>query len=402
MVTPLPEKHPGDESVQIAFDAIYNWNYESEIDQLRTLYANALDRQWIGMRDLDWERGIDRDAFSRSFTLAGMPIQQTDFWLNLPQETRWEVSRRSAAFMLSNFLHGEQGAMMVAAQLVNVVPHMDGKFYAATQTMDEARHVEVFAAYVNKLDEVHDIAPGLKRLLDNVLETDNWMMKAVGMQVVTEGLALYSFRDMRNQTEEPLLKQLLTNVSRDEARHTGYGIKYLNAVVPNLKPEEIREIEDFAFESARLLIDTRTQGSMRESLMKSWADIGIDPAIALSEIMKDRDKILADAEDGASMSQLSDKAKELLDKGKKDKPAKPANEGALTAVLAMGIMEEQMFCAPTKPGKVGQKTKPATQVKDEPFCMFQLENDVQAIVRVQANEEGELTCSLAFRRGEAE
>ena len=144
------------------------------------------------------------------------------------------MSRRSAAFMLSNFLHGEQGALMVAAQLVNAVPHMDGKFYAATQTLDEARHVEVFAAYIRKLDEVYPIAPGLKQLLDNVLAADDWKKKAVGMQVVAEGLALYSFRDMRNQTEEPLLKKLLTYVSRDEARHTGYGVKYLSAVVPTL------------------------------------------------------------------------------------------------------------------------------------------------------------------------
>ena len=111
------------------------------------------------------------------------------------------MSRRSAAFMLSNFLHGEQGALMVAAQLVNAVPHMDGKFYAATQTLDEARHVEVFAAFIRKLDEVQPIAPALKKLLDGVLEAPSWLVKAVGMQVVTEGIALYSFRDMRNQTQ---------------------------------------------------------------------------------------------------------------------------------------------------------------------------------------------------------
>ena len=153
---------------------------------------------------------IDREAFSKTFSVGGIPIEQTKFWQSLPLETRWEASRRTAAFMLSNFLHGEQGALMVAAQLVNAVPHMDGKFYAATQTMDEARHVEVFAAYIDKLDEVVPIAPGLKKLLDGVLAAPDWMKKAVGMQIVTEGLALYAFRDMRNATQEPLLKNLLT------------------------------------------------------------------------------------------------------------------------------------------------------------------------------------------------
>jgi hypothetical protein len=291
--TALPRVHPkGGDSVAAALTAIYNWNYESEIDELRTLYANALERQWIAVRDLDWNREIDREAFSRTFSVGGVPIQSTRFWQALSLDTRWEASRRTAAFMLSNFLHGEQGALMVAAQLVNAVPHTDGKFYAATQTMDEARHVEVFAAYIGKLGHVVPIAPGLKKLLDAVLAAPGWLEKAVGMQIVTEGLALYAFRDMRNQTQEPLLKQLLTYVSRDEARHTGYGIKYLSAVLPTLSDEQRAELEDFAFESARLLIDSRAGVSMRDSVMEIWRGAGIDPALAFAEIAKERETLV--------------------------------------------------------------------------------------------------------------
>jgi hypothetical protein len=243
------------------------------------------------MRDLDWDRGIDREAFTRGFSIGGFPITRTRFWSGLPEATRWEVARRSAAFMLSNFLHGEQAALMVAGQLVSAVPHMDAKLYAATQTLDEARHVEVFAAYLRELDEIHDISPSLRKLLDNVLATDDWMHKAVGMQVVTEGLALHSFRDMRNQTEEPLLEQLLTYVSRDEARHTGYGIKYLRQVVPTLAPHEVAGIEDFAFETARLLIDQRTGTTMRDSVLALWQDAGIDPQDFLAAVARERDVI---------------------------------------------------------------------------------------------------------------
>lgn len=291
----LPTRHPvHGESTDAALRAIYSWNYESEIEELRTLYANALDRQWVAMRDLDWESGIDRDAFSRTFSVGGFPIQRTRFWQNLPSETRWEVSRRTAAFLLSNFLHGEQGALMVAGQLVSAVPHMDGKLYAATQTMDEARHVEVFAAYIRMLDEVSPIAPALKKLLDGVVGAEDWLKKAVGMQVVTEGLALYSFRDMRNQTSEPLLEKLLTYVSRDEARHTGYGIKYLSAVVPSLSQDEKHELEDFAFESARLLVDSRAGVSMRESVFEVWKKAGLDPQTAFAELAKEREAIAAE------------------------------------------------------------------------------------------------------------
>ncbi len=291
--TALPERHPSrGEGVETALTALYNWNYDGEIDELRTLYANALDRQWIALRDLDWDRDIDREAFSNTFSMGGVPIQQTGFWKGLDDATRWEMSRRTAAFRLSNFLHGEQGALMVAAQLVNAVPHMDGKFYASTQTLDEARHVEVFAAYIRKLDEVQPIAPALKQLLDNILASESWLTKAVGMQIVTEGLALYSFRDMRNETREPLLKDLLTLVSRDEARHTGFGVKYLSAVVPHLDEREVCEVEDFAFESARLLVDSRVGMSMRESVMAQWQAAGVDPKHALAEIARDRGAVI--------------------------------------------------------------------------------------------------------------
>jgi hypothetical protein len=303
----LPQRHPVQtEGVKTAMEAIYNWNYDPEIDQLRQLYAKALELQWVGLRDLDWERGVDAEAFTKTFSLGGMPITETRFWSKLPLETRWEVARRSACFMLSNFLHGEQGALMVAGQLVSAVPHSDGKFYAATQTMDEARHVEVFAAYVKLLDEVYPISPGLKKLLDGVLSAESWTLKAVGMQVVTEGLALYSFRDMRNQTQEPLLKQLLTYVSRDEARHTGYGIKYLSHVVPALSEREKAEIEDFAFECARLLIDQRAGYSMRETVMQLWADAGVDPKEAFTEMARERELIArAIAERGGRMGPIS-------------------------------------------------------------------------------------------------
>ena len=287
--SPLPERHPAQDSVHSALDAVYNWNYEPEIDQLRTLYANALDRQWIALRDLDWEHEIDKEAFCQTFNLGGLPVAETKFWKQLPLETRWAVSRTSSAFMLSNFLHGEQGALMVAGQLVSAVPHMDGKFYAATQTLDEARHVEAFAAYVKKLGEVHPISEGLKQLLDNVCATDNWMFKAVGMQVVTEGLALYFFRDMRNQTKEVLLQKLLTYVARDEARHTGYGIKYLRHMMPTLSEAEKQAIGDFAFETTRLLMASSAGMTMRERVMSIWEDAGVDPNEALRKLSEERD-----------------------------------------------------------------------------------------------------------------
>jgi hypothetical protein len=117
------------------------------------------------------------------------------------------------------------------------------------------------------------------------------MKKAVGMQVVTEGLALYFFRDLRNQTREPLLRSLLTYVSRDEARHTGYGIKYLRAVVPTLAPEQSQELQDFAFECTRNLMASRAGFAMRDRLMNVWAEAGVDPTEVLARLAQERDLI---------------------------------------------------------------------------------------------------------------
>ena len=286
-----PEKLPRTEVIETALEAVYSWNYEPELDQLRTLYANALEAQWIAVRDLDWESEVDQEAFARTFTMGGIPIQETAFWWSLPAETRWQVASRSARVSLSNFLHGEQGALFVASQLVNAVPHMDGKLYAATQTVDEARHVEVFSAYLRRIGGIEPVAPLLKKLLDDLAAAPSWMTKAVGMNIVLEGLALYTFRVMRNTTQEPLLKTLLTFVSRDEARHTGFGIKYLSHVVGTLERRVCDELEDFAFESARLILDARKGLTMRDTLLEIWREAGIDPDDVSEALSRERDTI---------------------------------------------------------------------------------------------------------------
>ena len=279
------------DGVPCALDAIYNWNYEPEIDELRTLYANALERQWIAVRDLDWETPLDTSHTLRNTEdVQQFPFGMLRAWQVIPRDTRERIAVRMNAFMLSQFLHGEQGALMVASQLVSAVPHMDGKFYAATQTVDEARHVEVFARYIRKLDHVYAIDPALREILDGVLATDHWPKKAVGMQIVLEGLALASFRNMRRTTEEPLLHALLRNVSHDEARHTGYGIKYLRHVVPTLTEADRRELEDFAFEATRRMVGSRSGGFGR-AIVEIFVDEGIDVGEGFREMGERRDEV---------------------------------------------------------------------------------------------------------------
>jgi hypothetical protein len=271
---------------------VYQWNYEPEVEELRRLYCKATEAQWVAEREIDWERSIDKDLFAAEPLGTAIPIEKTSYWKSLDEDTVWELTRRTAAFRLSNFLHGEQGALMVAAQLVNAVPHTDAKFYAATQTMDEARHVEVFAKYIKKLDEVRPIAEPLKRVLDTTLETDDWVKKLVGMQIVVEGLALFSFREMRNLTQEPLLKDLLTYVARDESRHHAYGVQYVSRCVPCLSDAERVELEDFALEAARMLIDNRNQQNLITSVLAIWTEVGIDAAELMRCAFAEQEQLL--------------------------------------------------------------------------------------------------------------
>src|SRR5262244_2665525 len=285
-----PTQEPG---IATSMEVIYQWNYDPEVEELRNLYVKAAEAQWIGARDLEWERPIDLVKFATTPLGAGLPIEKTSYWRSLPEDKVIELTRRTAAFRLSQFLHGEQGALMVAAQLVNAVPHTDAKFYAATQTMDEARHVEVFSRYIEKLDEIRPIAPSLKGILDTTLETGDWMKKLVGMQIVVEGLALYAFREMRNLTEEPLLKDLLTYVARDESRHHAYGVQYVDRCVPCLSDSQRAELEDFALECARSLIDRNAQGFFT-TLLQIWSEIGVDPAALFTSLHNERDELMKD------------------------------------------------------------------------------------------------------------
>lgn len=290
-----PTQEPG---LETAMQVIYQWNYDPDVDELRRLYQKATEAQWIAEREIDWDRPIDHKKFATTPLGTAVPIDQCSYWKSLGDEKQWEITRRTAGFRLSNFLHGEQGAMMVAAQLVNAVPHTDAKFYAATQTMDEARHVEVFAKYIKKLDEVRPIAPALKHILDATLQTDDWMKKLVGMQIVVEGLALYSFREMRNLTEEPLLKDLLTYVARDESRHHAYGVQYIARCVPCLNDAQRTELEDFALEAARSLIDRRNQTSFLAAILQIWAEAGIDGMALLGSVQAERDELTRNMQKG--------------------------------------------------------------------------------------------------------
>ncbi|MGA0606811.1 ferritin-like domain-containing protein [Phenylobacterium sp. VNQ135] len=225
----------------------YNWDYEAANSRIRRLYELGKRFNWNSELDVDWALEMPAPT--------GRPPEPEGFcdhpkWRALTPEQKGDFMRRTTAQTLSQFLHGEQGALMVASQLVSCAPTHDAKLYAASQTFDEARHVEVFHRYLmERCHMIYPINPNLKFLLDKVLTDERWDLKFIGMQILIEGLALAAFQTIHETTPDPLLKQVVGLVMRDEGRHVAFGVNYLEDWIRSLPQAEIEERAQFAYEA---------------------------------------------------------------------------------------------------------------------------------------------------------
>jgi len=236
--------------------AHFDWEYRSDFPEMRELYSRAKQNQWDSEVALDW--GIDVDPMNPEVPLLPdnffpVDIIHRRFKLSATEQRRLTYS--VCAWMLSQFLHGEQGALFAAAQVTESVHWMDGKMYGATQVMDEGRHVETFHRYIDtKLNKLYTINDNLFVIIDSLMSDSRWDMKFLGMQIMVEGLALGAFGTMYKLTKEPLLKDLLRYIIQDEARHVHYGVLALREYfTTELSDAERQEREDWAFEVALLM-----------------------------------------------------------------------------------------------------------------------------------------------------
>ena len=231
----------------------YTWNYTESDKKIRKLYRLGKERNWNGDIDLDWARTYSKSGPPMA---AGNenPYEDWPSFSELTSEEQINFGWHSQAWTLSQFLHGEQGALLVASQLVSCAPTYDGKLYAASQTFDEARHVEVFARYLDEnIGFQYPVNRHLKALLDKILTDPRWDLKFVGMQLIIESLALAAFNVQRAIAADPLLRDLLDLVIRDESRHVAFGVTYMEEFVKSLTPDEIDQRAQFAFEACRVM-----------------------------------------------------------------------------------------------------------------------------------------------------
>ncbi|ANW18175.1 ferritin-like domain-containing protein [Streptomyces clavuligerus] len=232
-----------------------SWEYDEGRESLLALYQKGKDKQWDGAKRIDWELEVD------PYDPLGTPdealaVHDTPYWTKMSARERADLHRHMASWQFSQFLHGEQGAMVCAARIVESAPDLDAKFYSATQTMDEARHAEIYARFLqDKVGMVYPINDNLQGLLGDTLRDSRWDMPYLGMQVLIEGLALAAFGLIRDLTDKPLPKQILAYVMQDEARHVAFGRMALRDYYRELSDAELREREEFVIEGCYLMRD---------------------------------------------------------------------------------------------------------------------------------------------------
>lgn len=235
--------------------ARFGWEYEDGRERLLALYQKGKDKQWDAGKRLDWDLEVDpHDPLGvpdENLTVFGTP-----YWDRMSEADRSDLRRHYASWQFSQFLHGEQGALVCASRIVESVPDVDAKFYSATQAMDEARHVEIYSRFLHeKIGMLYPINDNLQSLLGDTLRDSRWDMPYLGMQVLIEGLALAAFGMLRDSTEKPLPKQILTYVMQDEARHVAFGRLALRDYYQQLTDAELREREEFVIEGCYLMRD---------------------------------------------------------------------------------------------------------------------------------------------------
>ena len=257
------------EFIDVPQSVSYNWKYDATRTRLNRLYENAKRDQWNSTERLDWS--LDVDPESEILPDMAIGIYGTPVWERLDQRQRERLRHEALSWQLCQFLHGEQGALLATAQIVDSVPWFEAKMYGSTQVMDEARHVEVYRRFVQeKLGTEYPVNPSLKSLLDQILTDSRWDMKFLGMQIIVEGLALAAFGTIRDTTTNPLLRDLTAAVMEDESRHVAFGVLSLREYCQNLSEKERIEREDFVYEACVLMRDRITNREV-------WERMDLDP-----------------------------------------------------------------------------------------------------------------------------
>ncbi|MHB8528609.1 MAG: ferritin-like domain-containing protein [Caulobacteraceae bacterium] len=257
-------------SVPQDFEARFNWDYDDGRAAMMGLYRKGVEMQWNAEDRIDWSQELDEEN-PEQLPEEMLPISGMAEYEAMSAKEKAKVRRHFQAWQISQFMQGEQGALICAAKIVTQVPDVDSKFYASTQVIDEARHVESYRRLLAKFGVAYPMTPPLQELIDQVLRDSRWDMTYLGMQVVIEGLALAAFQQIRDHAQNPLAAAVNAYVMQDESRHVAFGRLALRDYYPTLTQAERDEREAFLLEACYLMRD-------RFDSVEVWKTLGLDPA----------------------------------------------------------------------------------------------------------------------------
>ena len=236
------------EIFQTPLTGTYNWDYTLQDNRIKKLYELGKELNWNANIDVDWSKPFEQISEPPEWFWDDYEPYQ-----KLSDEKKIEFAKHRNAWSLSQYLHGEQGALLVASQLTSCAPTYNAKLYAASQTFDEARHVEAFNKYIQTRTKLmYPIGNALKSILDKILTDPRWDLKFIGMQLIIEGLALAAFQATRDLAKDSVLYDMLGLIIRDEARHVTFGVNYLEEFVETLSQDEKEDRAQFAYEACLL------------------------------------------------------------------------------------------------------------------------------------------------------
>jgi len=267
--------------VDVPIDLHWSWEYGSEIEELRNLYERGKRGQWNAETDIDWSQPFPHDEWFMPKEGA-LLLPSILSMMGVDDDTCRRAAFDEFTHLISQLLHGEQAALQLCGQLTNACPTMDAKFYAGSQVIDEVRHVEVLSKFLQrKVGTIHPIDPTLKVLLDMLLEAPTWKIKTLGMQTLFEGMAVGIFDTIAKLTTNPLLRDMIRRVQIDESRHAAFGILSMRQVVRESTPEELGEMEDFAFR----ILEALNANQQLDMLRLLGPKYGLDPDAVVQSIM---------------------------------------------------------------------------------------------------------------------
>lgn len=250
---PIPDIDPV-WTVPQNFESAFDFEYDEGRKQTMHLYQKGKDMQWDALDRIDWAQELDSES-PMQMPDETNAVFHTPIWAKLSDNEKATLRRHQTAWMMSQFMQGEQAALLCSAKIVQQVPDLDSKFYASTQVMDEARHVEAYKKYLSKLGLAYPMTTPLQELVDQALRDSRWDMTYLAMQVVIEGLALAAFGNIRDMAKNPLTQQLNAYVMQDESRHVAFGRITLRDYYPQLTQAERDEREEFLVEACYLMRD---------------------------------------------------------------------------------------------------------------------------------------------------